>query len=174
VRRELADNFCYYNPHYDSYAGFPAWARRTLERHASDAREHLYTAAQLAEARTSDALWNAAQLEMVTTGKMHGYLRMYWAKQILAWTASPEEALQIAIALNDRFSLDGRDPNGYAGIAWSIGGVHDRPWFERAVFGQIRAMSLAGCRRKFAVDRYIERIRRLQEVTGSRAQALPE
>ena len=141
VRRELSDNFCFYNPRYDRVDGFPAWARATLDRHRRDPRDYLYTPEQFEQARTHDDLWNAAQREMVRTGKMHGYLRMYWAKKILEWTPSPEEALKIAITLNDRYELDGRDPNGYAGIAWSLGGVHDRPWGERKVFGMIRYMS---------------------------------
>ena len=155
VRRELADNFCFYNPDYDRVAGFPAWARETLDKHRADYREYLYTLEEFEAARTHDPLWNAAQTEMVRRGKMHGYLRMYWAKKILEWSASVEEALQTAVYLNDRYELDGRDPNGYTGIAWSLGGVHDRPWGERPVFGKIRYMNYAGCRRKFPVDRYI-------------------
>lgn len=92
---------------------------------------------------------------MKTKGKMHGYMRMYWAKKILEWSNNPESALQIAIDLNDKYSLDGRDPNGYTGIAWSIGGVHDRPWFERPVFGKIRYMNLNGCKKKFDTENYI-------------------
>lgn len=163
VRRELSDNFCRYNPGYDSFGGFPAWARETLERHRSDPRGALYTREQFEAAGTHDLLWNAAQLEMLLTGRMHGYLRMYWAKKILEWSASPEAALETAIALNDRYQLDGRDPNGYAGIAWSIGGVHDRPWPERPVYGKIRSMSHAGCVRKFDVEAYIARVRSLQQ-----------
>jgi deoxyribodipyrimidine photo-lyase len=159
VRRELADNFCFYQPRYDTFAGFPAWAQKTLNQHRGDRREHLYTAAALESGRTHDELWNAAQREMVRRGKMHGYMRMYWAKKILEWTASPEEAQAVAIDLNDRYQLDGRDPNGYAGIAWSIGGVHDRAWFERPVFGKIRYMSYNGCRSKFNVDAYINQTR---------------
>ena len=105
---------------------------------------------------THDDLWNAAQNQMKLSGKMHGYMRMYWAKKILEWTKSPEEAFQIAIELNDRYELDGRDPNGYTGVAWSIGGIHDRPWFERPVFGKIRYMNYNGCKRKFDVKKYIE------------------
>ena len=155
VRRELSDNFCFYNPDYDKFAGFPEWARKTLNQHRLDQREFLYSLEEFEQARTHDALWNAAQLEMVTRGKMHGYMRMYWAKKILEWTPSPEEALEVAIYLNDRYELDGRDPNGYVGVAWSIGGVHDRAWGERPIFGKIRYMSLAGCKRKFKVDEYI-------------------
>lgn len=157
VRRELADNFCFYNSSYDRVEGFPDWAQRTIAEHRQDPREFIYTAEQLETAQTGDPLWNAAQLTMVTRGTMHGYLRMYWAKKILEWTASPEDAMATAIWLNDRYQLDGRDPNGYAGIAWSIGGVHDRAWGERPVFGKIRYMNYKGCLRKFAVADYISR-----------------
>jgi deoxyribodipyrimidine photo-lyase len=156
VRRELSDNFCFYNPHYDRFEGFPAWAQKTLNEHRRDTRKHLYNQEQFEKALTHDPLWNAAQMEMVRKGKMHGYLRMYWAKKILEWTPSPEEAQRIAIYLNDRYELDGRDPNGYAGIAWSIGGVHDRAWGERPVFGKIRYMSFNGSKSKFDVARYID------------------
>ena len=155
VRRELADNFCFYNPQYDTPEGFPEWAKKSHAKHAHDVREYLYTKKQFEHAKTHDELWNAAQQEMVKTGKMHGYMRMYWAKKILEWTKSPQEAMQIAIYLNDKYELDGRDPNGYAGIAWSIGGVHDRAWFERPVFGQIRYMNANGCKTKFDVRAYI-------------------
>lgn len=163
VRRELADNFCYYNPDYDQCGGFPPWAQRTLEKHRADPRPYLYRLEELEAGQTHDPLWNAAQLEMVYRGKMHGYLRMYWAKKLLEWTASPAEALRIAIYLNDRYELDGRDPNGYTGIAWSIGGVHDRPWQERPIFGQIRYMSAAGCQRKFPVAQYLAQVKSLVE-----------
>ena len=156
VRRELSDNFCFYNPDYDRFSGFPAWAQKTLNDHRRDPRPYLYRREEFEAARTHDPLWNAAQTEMVRRGKMHGYLRMYWAKKILEWTASPEEALETAIYLNDRYELDGRDPNGYAGIAWSIGGVHDRAWKERPVFGKIRYMSYQGCAGKFPVRDYLE------------------
>lgn len=156
VRRELAENFCYYEPHYDSIESAPSWAKTTLEQHAKDDRPYLYTKKQLELAKTHDELWNAAQLEMIQTGKMHGYLRMYWAKKILEWTVSPQEAFRIAVELNDTYQLDGRDPNGYAGIAWSIAGVHDRPWFERSIFGTIRFMSRGGAEKKFDVPSYIQ------------------
>ncbi|MEI6824774.1 MAG: deoxyribodipyrimidine photo-lyase [Desulfuromonadales bacterium] len=157
VRRELADNFCLYNSSYDRVEGFPDWAQRTISEHRHDLREYLYTPEQLETSQTHDPLWNAAQLAMVATGTMHGYLRMYWAKKILEWSPSPEDAMATAIMLNDRYQLDGRDPNGYAGIAWSIGGVHDRAWGERPVFGKIRFMNYKGCLRKFAVAEYIAR-----------------
>lgn len=157
VRRELSDNFCFYNKDYDSFDGFPEWAKKTLNEHRKDNREHTYSLDQFEKAETHDELWNAAQIEMVTTGKMHGYMRMYWAKKILEWTETPEEALEFSIYLNDKYELDGRDPNGYVGCAWSIGGVHDRAWTERPVFGKIRYMNYNGCKRKFDVKKYIER-----------------
>lgn len=157
VRRELSDNFCYFNPKYDSFEGFHNWAKTTLNEHRKDEREFVYTLKEFEQAKTHEDLWNAAQLEMITTGKMHGYMRMYWAKKILEWSKSPEEALKIAIYLNDKYELDGRDPNGYTGIAWSIGGVHDRPWFERAVFGKIRYMNRSGAKNKFDIEAYIKK-----------------
>jgi len=157
VRRELSDNYCYYNQDYDNFQGFPDWAQKTLDEHRDDEREYLYTRKEFEAARTHDPLWNAAQLEMVHRGKMHGYLRMYWAKKILEWTASPEEAQEVAIYLNDRYELDGRDPNGYVGVAWSVGGVHDRAWGERRIFGKIRYMSYKGAAGKFDVEAYIDR-----------------
>lgn len=156
VRRELAENFCWYNPQYDSLQGAAAWAQQTLQEHARDPRAYLYTYEQLCAAKTHDDAWNAAQIQMVQTGKMHGYMRMYWAKKILEWTESPEQALQWAIRLNDTYSLDGRDPNGYVGIAWSIAGVHDRAWTEREIFGKIRYMNFNGLKRKFPVQAYID------------------
>lgn len=155
VRRELSDNFCLYNPHYDSEEGFPEWAKKSLKEHAKDKREYLYSMEEFRNAKTHDELWNAAQREMVVTGKMHGYMRMYWAKKILEWTKNPAEAMHIAIALNDTYELDGRDPNGYAGIAWSIGGVHDRAWFDRPVFGKIRYMNANGAKKKFDGAKYV-------------------
>jgi deoxyribodipyrimidine photo-lyase len=159
VRRELTDNFCLYNPDYDHYNGFPEWAKRSLDKHLDDKRSYLYSSDDFEQARTHDELWNAAQREMVSTGKMHNYMRMYWAKKILEWTASPREAMQIAVYLNDKYELDGRDPNGYAGCAWAIGGVHDRPWFEREIFGQIRYMNYNGCKSKFDVVKYCNRFK---------------
>ena len=155
VRRELAENFCLYNERYDAVEGFPAWARKTLDEHRGDPREYTYSREQFSKGETHDALWNAAQLQMVATGKMHGFMRMYWAKKILEWTDTPEQALEMGIYLNDRYSLDGRDPNGYVGVAWSVGGVHDRAWPQRAVFGKIRFMNYDGCKRKFSIPNYI-------------------
>ncbi|XP_042375891.1 deoxyribodipyrimidine photo-lyase-like [Zingiber officinale] len=168
VRRELADNFCYYQPHYDSLQGAWEWARKSLMGHAKDKREHVYSREQLEKAQTADPLWNASQLEMVHCGKMHGYMRMYWAKKILEWTNRPEEALSIAIYLNDKYELDGRDPNGYVGCMWSICGVHDQGWKERPVFGKIRYMNYAGCKRKFNVEGYIAYVNKLVSGTKKR------
>ncbi|KAJ0014422.1 hypothetical protein Pint_19883 [Pistacia integerrima] len=161
VRRELADNFCFYQPHYDSLKGAWEWARKTLKDHASDKRELIYTKEQFEKAQTADPLWNASQLEMVYHGKMHGFMRMYWAKKILEWTRGPEEALAISIYLNDKYEIDGRDPNGYVGCMWSICGVHDQGWKERPIFGKVRYMNYAGCKRKFDVDGYISLVKRI-------------
>lgn len=158
VWREVSDNFCLHQPAYASFDGFPNWARESLSEHADDAREVIYDLDAFEKADTHDPLWNAAQLEMVRTGKMHNYMRMYWAKKILEWSESPQEATRIAVLLNDRYELDGRDSNGYAGVAWSIGGVHDRPWQERPVYGKIRYMNYNGAKRKFDVDAYIRRV----------------
>lgn len=154
IRRELTDNFCFYNKKYDSVEGAYEWAQKTLKDHAKDKREYLYTREQLEKAKTHDKLWNGAQYQMVTEGKMHGFLRMYWAKKILEWTTSPEEALSIALYLNDRYELDGQDPNGFVGCMWSICGIHDQGWAERPVFGKIRFMNYKGCLRKFDVARF--------------------
>uniref|UniRef100_UPI0037E797BD CPD photolyase n=1 Tax=Semicossyphus pulcher TaxID=241346 RepID=UPI0037E797BD len=151
VRRELTDNFCYYNKKYDSVEGAYEWAQKTLRDHAKDERPYLYTREQLEKAKTHDKLWNAAQYQVVSEGKMHGFLRMYWAKKILEWTSSPEEALSIALYLNDRYELDGQDPNGFVGCMWSICGIHDQGWAERPIFGKIRYMNYKGCLRKFDV-----------------------
>ena len=157
VRRELAINFVFYNQNYDRLVSCEPWALRTLDEHRDDPREPKYTSQQFENAETHDPLWNAAQRQMVDTGWMHGYLRMYWAKKILHWSSSPEDAFELAIHLNDRYELDGRDPNGYAGIAWAIGGKHDRAWGpERPIFGKIRYMSYKSTGRKFNSSLYVE------------------
>ncbi len=161
VRKELSDNYCFYNSNYDKLIGAADWALKTIEEHRKDKRDHIYSLEQLENSQTHDDLWNAAQKQMVVLGKMHGYLRMYWAKKILEWTNSPEKALEYAILLNDKYELDGRDPNGYVGCLWSIAGLHDRAWFERDIFGKIRYMNYNGAKRKFAVDRYIDSISKL-------------
>ncbi len=157
VRKELSDNFCNYNSTYYSSDGFPDWAKKSLSLHLNDKREFLYSLDQFENSLTHDELWNAAQIQMTREGKMHGYMRMYWAKKILEWTQSPDEAFRISLYLNDKYSLDGNDPNGYTGIAWSIGGVHDRAWSERPVFGKIRYMNYNGCKRKFDVHSFIKK-----------------
>ena len=156
VRRELAANFCYYNPDYLSTDAAKDWAKATLEKHQSDPREHIYTLEQLEAAETYDDAWNACQIQMMRTGKMHGYMRMYWAKKILEWSPSPKVALEHAIILNDRYHLDGYDANGYVGILWAIAGIHDRPWGEREIFGSIRYMNFNGLKRKFDIQQYID------------------
>jgi len=153
--RELSINFVRFNEQYDSFECAEPWAHRTLGKHAKDKRPVVYNERQLENAETYDPLWNAAQMQMVQHGWMHNYMRMYWGKKILEWTRSPAEAFQIAVRLNDRYEMDGRDPNGYAGIAWAIAGKLDRPWFERPIFGQIRYMSLASTGRKFDSKKYI-------------------
>ncbi|XP_059175004.1 deoxyribodipyrimidine photo-lyase-like [Physella acuta] len=157
VRRELADNFCFYNPDYDSFKGTNDWAKKSLELHRKDKREYIYTREQLENSKSHDDLWNAAQRQLVVEGKMHGFLRMYWAKKILEWTKSPEEALAEAIFLNDKYNIDGRDPNGYVGCMWSICGIHDRAWPQRPVFGKIRFMNYQGCKRKFDVPAFVRK-----------------
>jgi deoxyribodipyrimidine photo-lyase len=157
VRRELTDNFCFYNPQYDQVVGAHEWAQTTIAEHASDEREYIYTQAQFEAAETHDELWNAMQRELVTCGKMHGWCRMYWAKKILEWTPDAQTAIDTALYLNDRYNLDGTDPNGIVGVMWSIAGVHDRAWTERPVFGKIRYMNYNGAKRKFDVAAYIER-----------------
>jgi deoxyribodipyrimidine photo-lyase len=162
VRKELSDNYIFYNDNYDSIEGFPEWGRKTLNIHRNDRREYIYSLEEFEQGLTHEDLWNAAQIEMVKTGKMHGYMRMYWAKKILEWSESPDDAQKICIFLNDKYELDGRDPNGYVGINWSIGGLHDRPWRERPIFGKVRYMSKSGCKRKFDIDRYIQNIEQLE------------
>ncbi len=161
IRKELADNFCFYNANYDNFSGFKKWAQESLNFHREDVRNYIYNLEQFEFANTHDEYWNAAQTEMIKTGKMHGYMRMYWAKKILEWTEHPEQAMDIAIYLNDKYSIDGRDPNGYAGIAWSIGGIHDRAWFDRPVYGKIRYMNDNGLKKKCDIERYVENISEL-------------
>jgi deoxyribodipyrimidine photo-lyase len=158
VRRELAINFVARNPDYDSLAGCPEWALQTLAKHAHDPRPVRYAPAQLEAADTHDPLWNAAQQEMVITGRMHNYLRMYWAKKMLEWSEDAAAAFEVALDLNDRYEMDGRDPNGYAGVAWAIGGKHDRPWPERPIFGTVRSMTYESTRKKFDSEAYIARV----------------
>ena len=157
VRRELSLNFVLYNERYDSFEAVPEWAKKSLRAHRRDKRPYLYTLEQLESAGTHDPYWNAAQKEMVVHGKMHEYVRMYWGKKIIEWSSSPEEAFERALRLNNKYELDGRDPNGFAGVAWCFG-KHDRPWAERPVFGLVRYMNDKGLRRKFDADAYARRM----------------
>jgi deoxyribodipyrimidine photo-lyase len=158
VWRELAVNFVRCTPKYDSWECAEEWAKKTIAEHARDERERLYTLAQLESAETDDELWNAAQVQMLRFGWMHNVLRMYWAKKILEWTPDAKTAVEWSVYLNDKYFLDGRDPNGYAGIAWAIVGKFDRAWGERPVFGKIRYMSGASTGRKFDSKRYIRQM----------------
>ncbi len=213
VRKELADNFCYFNENYDSIESAAGWARNSLDKHRNDPRQELYSLEELETTQTHDPAWNAAQKQLTATGKMHGYMRMYWAKKVLEWSPSradvsgalgsflppddmdgtrstathtsstkekadnaqlispskknpqspipnlqslsgAEWAIEVLKYLNDHYSIDGGDPNGYAGIMWSVAGVHDRPWSEREIFGMIRYMNYGGLKRKFDIQEY--------------------
>ncbi len=164
--RELSINFVHFNPLYDSIESAPDWAHRTLGKHANDTRSVTYSRQQLEGAETHDKLWNAAQRQMLHAGWMHNYMRMYWAKKILEWSPSPAVAYKTAVYLNDKYLVDGRDPNGYAGIAWSIAGKFDRPWFERPIFGTIRYMSGNAAARKFDAAQYIKQMAALTGASG--------
>lgn len=157
IRRELAVNFVHYNPNYRNMDALPDWALKTLKEHEDDRRKYVYTLQEFETASTHDPYWNAAQMEMVETGKMHGYMRMYWGKKILEWTENPQKAFEIAIHLNNKYELDGRDPNGYTGVLWCFG-KHDRAWKEREIFGKVRYMNAKGLKRKFKIDSYVERV----------------
>ncbi len=166
VRRELSMNFVHYNAGYDDFSAVPGWARKTLEAHARDARPAVYDLEELENGRTADPYWNAAQNEMRIKGKMHGYMRMYWGKKILEWTPRPEDAFRLALRLNNKYEIDGRDPNGFAGVAWCFG-KHDRPWGERAVFGSVRSMTAGGLCRKFDADAYVRLVEGLSAAPKS-------
>jgi deoxyribodipyrimidine photo-lyase len=167
VRRELPMNFVFYEPRYDAFEGLPDWAKRTLAEHAGDRRPYRYTRAQLESAETHDPYWNAAMREMLGTGYMHNYMRMYWGKKIMEWSRTPEEAFETALSLNNTYFLDGRDANSFANVAW-IFGQHDRPWAERAVFGKVRYMSAGGLERKAKPAQYIEKVNALLEQAARR------
>ncbi len=155
VRRELSFNMTSFNAHYDSLAALPAWVQKTMREHADDARQFNYSLEQLEAGETHDELWNAAQSEMVATGEMHNYVRMLWGKNVIAWSPSYEVAFETLVHLNNKYCLDGRDPNSYAGILWCFG-KHDRAWFERPVFGLIRYMASHSTGKKFDSKKYIE------------------
>jgi deoxyribodipyrimidine photo-lyase len=162
VRRELSMNFCHYTPDYDSYSNLPDWAQETLEEHQSDERKYVYSREQLENAETHDEYWNAAMKEMVHTGYMHNYMRMYWGKKILEWMEAPQEAYKTTLYLNNKYFLDGRDPNSFANVAW-VFGQHDRGWTEREVYGKVRYMSSGGLERKARPRQYVEKVERLVE-----------
>ncbi|MEP6715634.1 MAG: deoxyribodipyrimidine photolyase [Terriglobia bacterium] len=165
VRRELAFNFARFTPNMESLDAVPEWCRRTMAKHAADPRPQLYAPEQLENAETHDALWNATQKELLIRGKIQGYYRMYWGKKIIEWSPTYEQALAVMIRLHDIYALDGRDPATYTNILWCFG-LHDRPWGERPVFGQLRYMSLDGMRRKTDTEAYIQEIGELKK-TGS-------
>ncbi|WP_305043656.1 deoxyribodipyrimidine photolyase [Geoalkalibacter sp.] len=154
--RELGYNFCRYRADYDRYESLPDWALATLERHAEDPRPYLYDLEDFEQARTHDPLWNAAQRQLLREGGIHNYLRMLWGKKILEWSRAPRAALDIMIELNNKYALDGRDPNSYSGIFWCLG-RYDRPWPERPIYGKIRSMSSENTARKVSVEAYLRR-----------------
>jgi deoxyribodipyrimidine photo-lyase len=155
--REVGFNFCHTRSDYDQFSSLPPWALKTLREHARDERTHIYSLEDFERAATHDPLWNAAQTQLVFEGRIHNYLRMLWGKKILEWTRTPEEALQIMLELNNKYALDGRDPNSYSGIFWCLG-RYDRPWGpERPVFGTVRFMSSENTARKFNVREYVRR-----------------
>jgi deoxyribodipyrimidine photo-lyase len=157
VRRELAANFVYYHRDYDNFDCLPDWAQKTLADHRNDRRSYTYTLRQLEDAETHDPYWNAAMKEMKTTGFMHNYMRMYWGKKILEWSSAPELAFRNTLAINNKYFLDGRDPNSYAGVAW-IYGVHDRAWPQRKIYGKIRCMTSSGLERKCDIRAYVDKV----------------
>jgi deoxyribodipyrimidine photo-lyase len=157
VRRELAINYIHYTPAYDRYEALPAWARKTLAEHSKDQRPQVYSRRTLETAGTHDPYWNAAMQEMLATGFMHNHMRMYWGKKILEWSPTPEAAFEIALQLNNNYFLDGRDANSFAGVAW-VFGLHDRAWFERAIFGKVRYMAASGLERKCDIEAYVEKV----------------
>jgi deoxyribodipyrimidine photo-lyase len=161
VRRELAFNHALFAGDIASFENLPDWARKTLRDHADDERDPCYAREQMERAETYDDLWNATQHELLLTGKIHGYYRMYWGKKILEWSAAPEEARDTMIYLHDKYALDGQDPNTYGNILWCFG-LHDRPWKERPIFGKVRYMSLNGMKRKTNVEAYITEIQSLR------------
>ncbi len=165
VRRELAVNFVHYTPAYDRYACLPAWAQKTLAEHAADRRETLYERQTLEAAKTHDPYWNAAMTEMRRTGFMHSHMRMYWGKKIIEWSPAPQQAFETALALNNRYFLDGRDPNSYAGVGW-VFGLHDRAWFQRDIFGKVRYMAASGLERKCDIRAYVDKVESLSRAAG--------
>ncbi len=165
VRRELTMNFACYTSNYDTYDCIPAWARKTLAEHENDRRKYIYSRPQLENADTHDAYWNASMQEMKHTGFMHNYMRMYWGKKILEWSRTPQAAYRTTLELNNKYFLDGRDPNSYVGVGW-IYGVHDRAWTERPIFGKIRYMAASGLERKCDIAAYVKKVEKLTKKVG--------
>jgi len=165
VRRELAMNFACYTSDYDAYTCIPGWARKSLADHKNDKRDYVYSQRQLEKGDTHDPYWNAAMLEMKHTGFMHNYMRMYWGKKILEWSQTPQKAFRTTLAINNKYFLDGRDPNSYTGVAW-IYGVHDRAWAERPIFGKTRYMAASGLERKCDIAAYVKKVDDLAKRVG--------
>jgi deoxyribodipyrimidine photo-lyase len=161
IKKELADNFCLHTPDYETTGAFPIWARRSLDEHRSDRRDHIYPLHELEQGKTHDPLWNAAQTELLKTGKIHGSLRAYWAEKILEWSARPEDALVAALYLNNRYSLDGNDPIGYTGIAMVVGGLYGKQWKSKEVIGKLKKHTYTQERFSYDLDAYYRKIGQL-------------
>lgn len=156
IWRELAKNYCHYNNNYNKYNGLPNWVIQNFKKTISDKREFLYNIGQFENAQTHNELWNSAQIELAKTGKMHGVMRMYWGKKVIEWSKNPQYAHKVLVYLNDKYSIDGRDENGYAGINWCFG-LHDKPFFKHNIFGIVRYMAESGIKKKFDTIEYIKR-----------------
>ena len=157
IRKELADNFCLYSKSFKDFSSIPNWAKMSLNNHKYDIRPYIYSLEMLEKAKTHDKLWNATQIQLMREGIIHGYLRMYWAKKILEWTLTPEDALKTAIYLNDKYAYDAPSANGYVGILWAIGGLHDRAFADYPVTGKIRRMTYDSMKRKYDLSNYIKK-----------------
>ena len=157
IRKELSDNFCLYSKSFKNFSSIPNWAKMSLENHKYDIRPYIYSIEMLESAKTHDKLWNATQIQLIKEGTIHGYLRMYWAKKILEWMSTPEEALKAAIYLNDKYAYDAPSANGYVGILWAIGGLHDRAFADYPVTGKIRRMTYDSMKRKYDLFSYIKK-----------------
>ena len=157
IRKELADNFCLYSRSFKDFSDIPNWAKISLDNHKNDIRPYTYSLEMLENANTHDKLWNATQTQLIKEGTIHGYLRMYWAKKVLEWTSTPEDALKTAIYLNDKYAYDASSANGYVGILWAIGGLHDRAFADYPVTGKIRRMTYDSMKRKYDLSNYIKK-----------------
>ena len=157
VRKELADNFCLYSKNFKDFSGVLSWAKISLENHKHDIRPYIYSTDELENAKTHDKLWNATQIQLISEGTIHGYLRMYWAKKILEWIPSPKESLKTAIYLNDKYAYDSPSPNGYVGILWAIAGLYDRAFMDYPITGKIRRMTYDSIKRKYDLGDYLQK-----------------